>query len=145
MSAIQDLSEYVKQHAIRGTCTCGKCIDHPGVDNQPTGHTADMVFFQVANNGGDADKLYKLVTKAKEGVFCNVDLFDREEHSYLELGEWIGDQGLALLLMGLGTVLGVWDLMTPKTFGMPEPVVLQMAEMGLVTIIYRGGGSESAG
>ena len=37
--------------------------------------------------------------------------------SYIELGAWIGDQGLALALMGLGSALGIWGIITPQTLG----------------------------
>jgi hypothetical protein len=134
MSAISDLANYVQEHAIRGTCTCGECVDRPEVDSQPTGHTADVVFFQVANKGADTEELRTLITAAKEGEFGNIDLFDGKEHSFIELGGWIGSQDVALTLMGLGTVLNLWKLLTPKTFGLPQDVAMKMAQVGLVTI-----------
>lgn len=134
MSPICELATYVKEHAVRGTCNCGKCVDHPSVDSQPEGHTAELVFFQVANNGGDADKLKSLVRAAKEGEFCSVDVLDGQEHGYVELGGWIGDQGLAMMLMGLGTVLGLWSLHTPKMLGLPRDMELQLASMGMLSI-----------
>jgi hypothetical protein len=137
MSPISELAEYVRSHAVRGTCNCGKCADHPGVDSQPEGHTADLVFFQVANDGGIADDLKSLVLAAQEGEFCNVDVFDGQEHGYMELGGWIGDQGLAMMLMGLGAVLGLWTLLTPKMLGLPQDMALQMAGMGMLSIQSR--------
>jgi len=135
MSTMNELIDYVQAHAIRGTCTCGECIDHPGTASQPTGHTADLVFFKVANNGGIADELRQLVASVNDGAFCSVDVFDGKEHGYMELGGWIGDQGLAMMLMGLGAVLGIWVLLTPKTLGLSDDMALQMAGMGMVTII----------
>jgi hypothetical protein len=136
-SPLRNLAKYVQEHAIRGTCRCGKCADHPGEDSQPEGHTADVVFFQVANDGGTAEELKALVSAVKDGEFCSVDVFDGEEHGYIELGGWIGDQGLAMMLMGLGAVLGLWRLMTPKMLGLPNDLVMQMAGAGMITIQSR--------
>lgn len=136
MSDMSDLVKYVREHAISGTCRCGKCID-AGEDSQPEGHTADLIFFQVANNGATAEELKSLIIDAESGEFCDVTVFDGAEHGFIELGAWLGDQGLALMLMGLGTVLGLWKLLTPKTVignTLPEETVMLMACNGLVTI-----------
>ena len=134
--ALADLATYVRDHAERGTCRCGKCCDHPGGDDQPTGHSADLVFFLVAaRDGADADSLRRLVAAAAgPGAFGSLDPLDGREHGYIEVGGWIGDQGAALMLMGLGTVLGLWTLMTPEMFGFHGPVALEMAGYGLVTV-----------
>ena len=137
MSAIGELATYVRKHAVRGTCRCGRCVDRPAEESQPQGHTADVVFFEVANDGGDADELRRLVEAAKEGEFCNVDVFDGNDHGYMELGAWIGDQGLAMMMMGLGHVLGIWKLFTPKMLGLPNDLVTQMAVSGMVSISSR--------
>ncbi len=133
MSAIQELIDYVQSHSVRGTCRCGQCVDHSGVDIQPNGHTADLVFFQVASNGGDPEKLKALVNAVEDATFP-VNLFDGQEHGYIEIGGWIGDQGLAMMLMGLGSVLGLWRLITPKMLGLPDAMAMQMAGMGMVVI-----------
>ncbi len=137
MSAISDLAEYVQEHAIRGTCKCGKCVDHPGEDKQPEGHTVDVFFFEVANKGGNAEELRALVEAAKDGEFCNVDVFDGKDHGYMELGGWIGDQGMAMMLMGLGEILGLWKVFTPKMLGVPDDLANQMAGMGMVSVSSR--------
>lgn len=135
MSAINDLAHYVNTHAERGTCRCGKCCDHPGEDKQPQGHTADVVFFEVSSREAEAEQLRALVAAAKQGEYGDVEVMDGNEHGYMELGGWIGDQGLALMLMGLGAVLGLWKLMTPRMIpGLPEDLVQQMAGAGMVTI-----------
>lgn len=57
---MQELIEYVRQHSERGACCCGKCCDAPEnpESKQPTGHTANLEFFEVsAINGPDADVL----------------------------------------------------------------------------------------
>jgi hypothetical protein len=92
-----DLVEYVIKHTERGPCQCGKCFD--AVKNpeskQPKGHTADLTFFKVRKtNNPDAKEFRKLVEKGFP------HWLDGKEHSYLETGGDIGDQGLALMAMG---------------------------------------------
>lgn len=48
-----------------------------------------------------------------------------------------GDQSLALRLMGLGALLGLWKLLTPRTMlgaDIPDALAQQMAGMGLLTV-----------
>ena len=54
--------------------------------------------------------------------------------SYIEVGGVIGDQGAALQLFGLGAVLKLWTVLTPKTLGLEGPAADQMAGMGFVMI-----------
>ena len=94
-----DLIGYITKHIERGPCQCGKCLD--AVKNpenkQPKGHTADLTFFKVRKtNNPDAEEFKKLVEKEFP------HWLDGKEHSYLETGGDIGDQGQALMAMGLG-------------------------------------------
>lgn len=92
-------------------------------------------------NGPTADGL-RAAINGHHGEFCEVDPFDGEEHGYLELGGWIGDQGHALALMGLGKLLGLWELHTPRTVlgdEIPDDLVMKMAGAGLVTIKSKQG------
>jgi hypothetical protein len=138
---MNEIIKYMKEHAIRGACRCGKCID-AGKDpenNQPKGHTVDMMFFEVAfnpENPPNKEDFLKVV-KAHKGEFKDVDLFDGKEHSYIELGAWAGDQGLALEIMGVGTLLDCWNLLTPKTMfppGFNKEFMMEIAGRGLIAI-----------
>ena len=107
-----DLGDYVIKHIERGPCQCRKCFD--AVKNpeskQPKGHTADLTFFKVRKtNSPDAEEFRKLVDEEFP------HWLDGKEHSYLETGADIGDQGLALMAMGLGELLGIWELLTPNS------------------------------
>jgi hypothetical protein len=131
------LSDYVLAHAERGECQCGRCAD---VDpNKPAlvGHTADTVFFKVRlKDEVVAADLKKLVEEHK-GDYGDVNVFDGKEHGYIELGAWIGDQGLALILMGMGELVGLWQLLTPYSmFGkdFPAAMAMEFAGQGLLTI-----------
>ena len=126
---MSDLAEYVLAHVERGQCRCGLCID--GGETQPEGHTVDMVFFELIGvNNPDSDKLTQLI-KEHVGSFNEVDLFDGKEHGYIEIGGWIGDQGLALMLMGLGVRLGLWSLLSPKMLGLDSSDELSKKMVGL--------------
>ena len=128
------LAEYVIKHTERGACTCGKCIDAPGNPQalQPQGHTAELVFFKVAMKG-DPDK-----TEFQNMVCAEYPHWlDGAEHSYLEMGANIGDQGLAMQVMGLGALLGVWSLYTPCSLldlKPDDPLAKEAAGLGYITI-----------
>lgn len=130
------IQEYVRRHTIRGECKCGKCCD-VGTQPDPVGHTADVVFFKVAAVESPSVEDFKRLTSETRGAFGDCDPFDRKEHNYLELGGWIGDQGLAMQYMALGTLLGAFDLLTPITMlGLKadDPLSQQMAEAGMISI-----------
>lgn len=137
---MSNLSEYVVKHTDRNACTCGKCLVS-GEQKTLTGHTVDMFFFDVcAKNKPDAETLKKLITEHQGDGCCGgpIDLFDGQEHSYMEVGGWIDDQGLAMQLMGLGVILGLWNVGHPTNMlGMDRehPLAQQLAGMGMVTII----------
>jgi hypothetical protein len=130
------LADFVLKHTVCGSCECGKCVDAPETPVQPTGHTADVYFFQVAaKDNPNIETLRQLLAEHK-GEFCSANPLDGEEHDYRELGGWIGDQGLAFRLMGLGTLLGIWKLLTPKNMlpGFPKDLMDRMAGQGYVSI-----------
>ena len=62
--------------------------------------------------------------------------------SYIEVGAAIGDQGAAFQLFALGKVLGLWDVITPATFGMTGEEARKAAGSGFVMITgYKKGGN----
>jgi hypothetical protein len=126
------LYDYVSAHAVRGACTCGKCFDAPAnaAEQQPSGHTVDLSFFKVAANGGSKEEFLALV-KAEFPSWL-----DGREHSYLEVGGDIGDQGVALMAIGLGHLLGAWKALTPNTLlpSLPEDLKMQMAGQGFIAL-----------
>ena len=131
-----ELWDFVSKHSVRGTCKCGKCADQPAKDIQPNSeHTSDVIFFNVALVGEPDVAEFKRLIKFHKGEFCEMDLLDGGEHSYLQVGGWFGDQGAALQLMGLGALLSVWKLQTPRMLpGLSDELVMQMAGSGMVSI-----------
>lgn len=126
-----DLHDFVARHASRGACTCGKCFDAPAnpEQRQPKGHTADLVFFKVASRDNPSAEEFRQLVAAE-----HPDWLDGREHSYLQTGADMGDQGIALMTMGLGSLLGTWRLLTPALLGIDGALAMQMAGMGMVTI-----------
>jgi hypothetical protein len=126
---MNDLIEYIDQHALTG----------PAKDGE-----ADVIFFGVtAINGATKEDLRAAIIKAGiKGAFATVDLFDGQEHTYIEIGGWIGDQGFALKLIGLGAAVGLWELLTPRTVlgdipQMTDELANHMAGMGYVSLQYK--------
>ena len=134
-----DLIDYVTKHTERGPCQCRKCFDavKDPESKQPEGHTADLTFFKVRKvNNPDPEEFRKLVEEELP------HWLDGKEHSYLETGGDIGDQGLALMAMGLGGILGIWELLTPNSMVpfLDEGMKMEMAGTGYVTIRAETGG-----
>lgn len=101
---------------------------------------ADVGFFRVAaTDTPDGEQLRALLrANAAAGEYAQVDVFDGHEHSYLELGAWLGSQDAALRLMGLGELLGLWQLLTPRKMlkdSVPEETLQQLAGAGYITIV----------
>jgi hypothetical protein len=131
------LSEYVQKYAIRGACQCGKCLDAVEVPaaRQPAGHTVDLTFFKVAAaDGATKEKLLELVQAELP------QLLDKRPHGYIELGGLLDDQGLALMAIGLGGVLGAWKVRSPSNMlpDIPDELKQQLAGSGLVEMHYEG-------
>lgn len=111
------------------------CISHPRATSPGF---VDIVFFDVECKATVDATQFRQMISAHKGVFNEVDIFDGAEHSYIELGGWLGDQTLALLFQALGTNLELWKLLTPKTV-LGEHCTSEMernlAGQGLISII----------
>ncbi|MFA7278945.1 MAG: hypothetical protein WC100_02515 [Sterolibacterium sp.] len=117
------LIDYLAKNAIR--CSANEA------------DAADVIFFGVRKSPEATADALKAAMADHKGEFFDVDPLDGHEHSYIELGGWIGDQGAALLLIGLGAALGAWKLLTPKTMlgdMCPPDMVQKLAGMGMVSM-----------
>lgn len=130
------LINYVLAHSERGACRCGKCFDATPGDPQPIGHTVDMYFFDVRIINVPTPRGLTEAIEAHKGSFNEMDPFDGEEHGYIEVGGWLGDQGIALQFMGLGALLGMWKVLQPRNMipGLPKDLMDDLAGKGLVVI-----------
>ena len=142
------LTKYIIDHCIRGTCMCGKCADAPAKKFQPDGHTVDVQFFKVTlknSRSTDVDKEvikknFIQLIKGHKGIYSEIDLFDGNEHNFVEIGGWIGNQGVALELMGMGELLGIWKVATPDRLApdFSEETRKMLAGAGYISIKYNG-------
>ena len=125
-----NLYEYVAKHAIRGACTCGKCIDAPDnpEESQPEGHTIDMAFFKVSTADYADAKTFRSLVEAEYPHW----LEDGKERSFIEVGREMGDQGIAIMTLALGDLLGVWEVVTPAMLSVPHDLAIRMAGMGML-------------
>lgn len=141
-----NITEYVVQHTERTACRCGKCIDAPPEPEKTVDigsilvHTVNMYFFDVSAKNEPTAEEFKNLTNAHQSDFVDVNPLDGKEHNYMEIGAWIGDQGVAMQYMALGELLGLWKIMTPAAIldiNNPEQKMLadQMAGMGMVSIL----------
>lgn len=146
---MSNLVHYVQTHTDRSVCRCGQCIDavEPVEKDQwdvvelvKPPHTVNMYFFDVSVVGNPTAEEFILLTNEHQGAFGEATPLDGGEHSYMELGGWIGDQGLAMQYMALGKILGIWEILHPGmilNLADPEQKVLadQMAGRGMVSIV----------
>ncbi len=128
-----NLVDYVLAHTERGDCKCGKCCDTTGRPD-PQGHTVDMVFFKVAVKDSPTKEEFVRLTREHKGSLGDVDTLDGKEHNYMELGGWIGDQGIAMMYMALGVALGAFDLLSPAILGITGEQAREMAGIGYLAI-----------
>lgn len=145
---MSDLAKYVIDNCIRGTCTCGKCVDAPAKKFRPDGHTVDVQFFKVVLKNSDLTDTDKEIMKNdfirliknNKGIYDDIDIFDGNEHNFVEIGRWIGSQGIALELMGVGELLGIWKVVTPDRLApdFSEETRKMLAEAGYISIKYNG-------
>jgi hypothetical protein len=105
-----------------------------------TNDAVDVGFFGIKlTEGSDltALRLKNAIVRAEKGINSSMTLADFGEGdvSYTTVGVWLGDQGLALALMGLGKALGLWDIILPMDVGTPDsPLAQQMMGMGFVML-----------
>lgn len=134
------LAEFIIKYGVRGACCCGRCADaQPNPEqHQPLAeHSVDLTFFRVtAAEGATAEELRAAIEQEQP------QYLDGREHSYLEIGGDLGDQGAALTLIGLGHVLGVWRALAPETIApfLPDETKKKMAGIGMV--VLKAGGTE---
>ena len=124
---MESLQKYIRQHSRVAPIDSSE----PGVS---------LAFFKLIVSGtGCSDTLRKLVVQHM-GEHVELDLFDGAEHGFIEIGARLGSQELALMLIGLGSNLGLWDLLSPRTmFGESIDHLLErnLAESGLITLVAR--------
>jgi len=124
---MQPLIDYIIAHTIRGECQCGRCLDK-GPERPVPEHSVDVHFFWVSAIGEPSrTDLFRLL----EAHYPDLNRL-RGGPSYIEMGGALGDQGIALRLIGLGHLVGLWAVVTPKTLGMTGAQADGLAGQGFV-------------
>ncbi len=125
------LYQFVEEYGIRGDCECGQCVDQSANPTQPEGHAVDITFFKVAVRPGASGEVLRRLVLEEAPTYL-----DGKEHNYLEVGGDIGDQGAALMLIGMGHLLGLWKALSPATLMsfMPRAFQMEVAGMGGVSL-----------
>lgn len=122
-----ELIDYIRNHTTRGECQCGQCCDAKPDSGAPP-HSANVHFFWVA--GKDDPKKDDLL-RLLEAHYPSMERL-RGGPSYIEIGGEIGDQGLALQLIGLGEIVGLWKAITPALMGLSGKDADEMAGSGFI-------------
>lgn len=95
-----------------------------GVETIRPEDTVDMVFAKVAVVGQPDPAEFRALIDAHAPVWTGrLDLFDGAEHNWIEIGGWIGDQGLAIRFMAMLVALDLLYLLSPDTMIEPAGAV----------------------
>lgn len=126
---LDELIQYILTNSNRGECQCGKCCDK-APDRDAPAHNVNVHFFWVSKDDKcDPDELRRLIIAG----YPDVERL-KAGPSYIEIGGALGSQDIALRLMGLGELCGLWDVITPAKLRMEGPIADQMAGNGFVMI-----------
>jgi hypothetical protein len=130
---MKELTDYIFEHTARGECQCGKCVDK-GPDRAAPAHSVDLHFFWVsAQNDPTADELWALLAQVPEVI--NQLRFGAD---YIWLGATLGSQEAALMLLGLGKLVGLWEVITPELCGKTGEDAARLAGTGMVMCLGIG-------
>ena len=122
---------YTKQiRFTEGSPEAEKLLKDPSISN------VEFFLVQTDTSKINASQLKDMILNHL-GEFDQVDPFDGKEHNYIELGAFLGDQGLALCLMGMGETLGLWKLLTPSKLMpfLPKEVRDKLVGNGMIAIM----------
>ena len=137
-----------KGDVIEGTPALVNAIK-AGDDNPPGGIAEIYLMPHVAEARPDLEKIDmefmvigvdKVKAEQRRAEFTAIiDQYPKPDRlasgpSYIEVGGEIGDQGAAFQLFALGKALGLWDVITPATFGMVGQQAMEAAGNGFVMI-----------
>lgn len=133
VDAVYELSKLVGMSTIQLRITEGTELPEGALD---TG------FFQLTVTEPDGrvrvtqDEFHEALNGALEQKNGSFSSIDRERllagPSYIELGKWLGDQGIAISFIGVGAVLGFWDVMTPQALGITGQEASDLLGMGFL-------------
>jgi len=101
------LIEYVLKHTRIGICMCRTCAQPNVAYRINPKHTIDMLYFDVAVNPQlnlqQAGKWLKVAAQHSKGFHRDLNVFDGNTHTYVEIGAWLGTEELGLRFMALAS------------------------------------------
>jgi hypothetical protein len=125
---MEPLLDYIEDHTERGACRCFACTGKVYATLAPPLHSVDVYFFWVRVRGNpDADTLRELLR-----LHYPHPVRLEGGPTYIEMGTALGLQELALRLIALGKLVGLWDVITPAAFGYEGAPAQELARSGLV-------------
>jgi hypothetical protein len=92
----------------------------------------DMVFIDVAVDKAKAEA-HRAEFVEILNTYPDIERL-RSGPTYMELGAEFGDQGFALRIMAIGSVLGFWEIISGKALGMGTEEAVSMAGVGFLLI-----------
>jgi hypothetical protein len=105
----------------------------PHEETMPNLEKVDMVFLTIGVDKEEAEKRKPELIEILNSYPDPKRLAGGP--SYIEVGAAIGDQGAAFQLFALGKVLGLWEVITPKTLHITnEEQARQLAGVGMIMI-----------
>lgn len=85
---------------------------------------------------GGASTLRHYVQQQRPIFGAAIDPLNGRYYNYMTLSQWLGDEGIALRMLALGSACEVWELVTPYTvYGARDlqyGAALAMANIGLI-------------
>lgn len=122
-------ADAVRQHTVAGILGVTEINTDPHESLCPADLArVDVHFFIV---GVDREKAIQWRPAVIEALLDDADMLKRGP-SFLTIAMSLGDQGMALALMGLGEVMGLWRVITPAFLAMPEDQQDRAAGCGYV-------------
>jgi hypothetical protein len=148
---VYKMFDVTKLHSILRDTTCqlrkGQRIEtrkKPGLlitelyfmphEDEPEANNLEKIDLEFVTIGVDRGKAIEY----KDALIDILDSYPNDRlsggPSYIEVGAEIGDQGAAFQLFALGKVLGLWDIITPRSFGFKGKEAKEIAGRGLIMI-----------
>lgn len=129
---VQELAQLIRRVTVQANSGDGRTLEG----------FIDLGFFQVTIEDAEgkpqltAEEFLPVLRAAfeqKTGEFADMDLEGfLQGPSYITLGAWLGDQGVAIALIGVGALLELWDVASPETLGITGPEADSMRGMGFL-------------
>lgn len=134
----EEATEAQKQQINEGTMESGviEFFSMPHISEvqkqRPDMKLVDMVFLDIAVDPAKAEK-HRAELVSILNQYPEMDRL-KSGPSYMELGAVFGDQGFAMMVMAVGSVLGLWGIISGKLTGMSDEDARDAAGIGFLLV-----------